>query len=1582
MEARMFAQILDLRSQSSQGPSNRKLSNNALLLAKAQHDAVARVSGGGSMEARTSGSPASSVSAPATMSKRDSGTASRATMTGTRSAKPTMSDRVAFSPGERSANSSADMSASTPALLIDAGTGGTRPSPKGAVRPTLSMPSRTNSINAPATRTNSMLATPSQSPKTNGRQPKAASPSAARSPSSKSPMRPMESSPSVSGTRSASYPVAAGSIDSLCVLLGTQLASWTHVETAARQLFSTSQDGEDGKSLCSRSGELYLQQLIADMSHQSERLQLVFEKFLESRKPSTRGRPQLADQEAFLRKECDRLIEEKAEMSRLMATYQAEIEKKTKDEALLVESNKEELSKHTAKFQQECERLEKERVEMVRSMSEFRAASERRIEQESAEMARHIETLHSESERKLAEATEEANRRLAESRALTEEKLQKERQVTNDIMHVLHELPPLQAAMELGDIRLLDDELQKWRADILPERFGDCKYVVEAVVKLARERLLTWRNVERMWKDVMKEVEHIPTDLNALTTQSQRMFRVLKESQLTKIDLRRSDPQALDHICDILLAWQEKAMLHPNDVQALMIRRVVTWPHLGAFDFADLDICLRLVDKEGCPSFLSRARSLVERETVAPQDLKPLLSHIETMLFFLKYTGREDLKLTYREFQKQSGELNSTVAAYLKWAEQEYPSGSELVRLPANKDLMDDCNVTTVLQELRDGRHHRRQGIRPFLEIFYRWALAMHKAFNLLVLPHHTQVVCLLMFRKFLESQPPPKTLIAQVGTGEGKSMIIAALAVYAAVTLRKKVHVVVDDETLLERDFDSFKSLFDAFQVTDEYGQKQTLRSVLCVSEERLEARGGSPCAVTRIDPEADICYCEAKHVQSFYASIARGEKRDFSNYEDRILILDEVDALVIDEEPNDAFVYKNAALSKLATTLAGALSQGSPIDAHIQNSPHPAAARVGSEMLKEWAHGKQLQAGEDFVFVKETGRYCALQAGRANVKSWSLALECRNYQDGLTHEILFQERLFVASRPRVFRKYYRILGLSGSIGSKPEQTFLRDTYGAAFFKVPPFLKTCRGSPFHEPLPVKLGQKRQAVYVENTGEAQFARLTEVVFEARERVPVLVIARDRGVADSLVEALQHEAKLRGFGTTLGQDMIRSLSRGLYEVDPEQWKENLNRATLALGDGRSSGKSWRITVTDRRGGRGTDYRVDDSSVDAQGGLLLVPTILPHSRREWTQFLGRTARQDCKGQFCCILNAQDLAELRQKNKESLPTNGDLNAIEMVLTWGDREAKERIQGSAALYNTGLRVNELSEEIFSHRHDILESPLAREMVVDVCQRFRWMSVREVDEAFAQLPDFDPTAVPTEAHDLGRPSNAGAVATNEPNKKALMRSVKPEGRVRTQPKVVIFCLDCSASMLSKDTRTPMSRFDLCLARVKRIMTEQVRDEDLVGLIVFGPDVSTVFPPTAKGLGGAALEAKLGALRPQLIGGTKFFDAVAQSLMSLSQSVPEARHWLICLTDGDDLGSQIGNTRGEQVNELLSSGAVHDLNMVVITVGALQAANVEIVSSWAERVSAAGGIGRHLLEKDAGRISEAFDVVAECLAAE
>jgi len=1314
---------------------------------------------------------------------------------------------------------------------------------------------------------------------------------------------------------------------------------------------------------------------------------------------------QSSEKERLL-EDCQRLELERREQKVLAERRVVEVRAECE---LLLSQEKEQTAAVSNQSQAECERMAEEKATMLKQLADFRADCDARMAREKAEMQQKMESFRFESERKAEQEKGDMEQSLKESRRQTELQLQTERQVTEHIKHAMSELPPLQAAMELGDMAALDRELKKWKG-ALPDRFGDCKGVVEAVVKLARERLMTWRSVEHVLKEVLKEVERLPGSVTVLMEHCHRLFRALKEAQLTKMDLNKSDPQAMERICQVLILWQERAMSHSNGVQKLIIRKVVTCPALGTFDFADLDICLRLVDREESVNevFLTRAMALVEDPNTAIKDLRALLSHVETMLFFLKYTKSEDLRLTHQEFRRQAPRLDRAVAGYLAKAEQEYPPGAELVRLTQHQGLVGGEEVAAVLEEIRRppaGGGHDCLGL--FRDIFFHWADVMRSRFDLLVLPHHTQVVCLLAFRSFMEAKltgNDPHALIAQVGTGEGKSMIIAALAIYVVIGLGKKAHVVVDDETLLERDFHTFKPLFDVFQVpTGTRGQLRPVSSILCVSEEKLAAAGkGQSCLAARVDPDVDICYCEAKHVQSFYAGIARGEKRDFDGYEGRVLILDEVDALIIDEEPNEAFVYPNQELSEMATSVAEALVSGASPDQlrdALRSSPHPATERVIREMTQEWQRGKAMKASDDFVYVKELGRYCALQSGRANPKAWSLALECRNFQDGLGNDVLFQERLFVMSRPRVFRKYHRILGLSGSIGSDAERTFLKGTYRAAFFEVPPFLKTCRGSPFHEPVPVGLGSQKRAVYVEPTQEAQMARLAEVAFEARERVPVLVIARDRTQCDQLVEILRQAARSRGLGVA-GDDMVRTLSRTLYEADPAQWKDNLNRSTLPLGDGPGAHKTWRITVTDPRGGRGTDYRVDDPGVDGRGGLLLIPTIVPTSQREWTQFLGRTARQDRRGQFCAVLCQGDFAALSAKYGQALQAEGaGLEAIEQVMSWGNQEAASRIHGSAALYNCGVRVNELCEEVFGHRAELLRQPEARERIVDICQRLRWMSVREVDEAFARIPGLDPARVPTAARDLGRPAEPpssgadkqGQLAVRSrmqgsPQNAQLVHSSPGHGPLDGPPKVVIFCLDWSLSMLSQDTGTNLTRFGTCVACIRRILNDQVRDCDLVGVVGFGAQVETVMAPTAKGVGGAHLDARIAGLQAQLLGGTCFFDAVAQCLEQLGQpglAPAGAPRWLVCLTDGDDLGSRRDNAQGELVTRALESGgAPPNLNMIMITVGKLKEKNVGVIDGWVERVAATGGFSQHLSEKTAAAITSAFTVVAEALTAD
>mmetsp|Transcript_16583 Transcript_16583/g.30742 ORF Transcript_16583/g.30742 Transcript_16583/m.30742 type:complete len:1467 (+) Transcript_16583:61-4461(+) len=1396
--------------------------------------------------------------------------------------------------------------------------------------------------------------------------------------------------------------------------------------------------------------KMYMDQLEEEKGEMEKKMDALQNEFRHECKRMAEERAELMVQTNLARTECERLAAEKMQMFHNMTEFrdlcertmeEGRMEMARKQDAMAQElaRNREEMAK---KLSDEKAAAERASAEMARKMEEEKAAAARA----SAEMARKMQEEKASAEHRLAgfrEQTEaqlrkmeeekaaaaaatmamertmakekaEGERRLAAFRKETEEQLQIERQVTTDIMQCLRELPPLQTAMEFGDIRMLEEELQKWSAGALPERFGDCKGVVEAVLKLARERLLIWRAVQNTVQEVLKESERTGGNVSSLTDRCLRLFRAIKEAQLTKLDISRSDPSIMQKICAVFYTWQEAAMSFPNSVQRSIVTKVVTWKALGAFQFVDLDICLRLVDRneDGNNIFLSRARTIVEDEKTEPKNLKPLLAHIETMLFFLKYAKSEDLHLTHAEFRKQmtSNSQSPSVAQHLKWALSAYPPGSELARLSEGRSLMDGKDVSKVLEEIRAPiAGARKDDLGFFREIFYHWALAMRSKFDLLVLPHHTQVVCLLVFRHFLQqAQRDPAsnthTLVAQVGTGEGKSMIIAILAIFVVMMLKKKVHIVVDDESLLERDFWTFKPLFDAFELPATNGvAKRPITAKLCVTEERV-ASEKNPCLVPRVDPEADVCYCEGKHVQSFYASIARDDTCDFDTYNDRILIVDEVDALVIDEEPNEAFVYPNQELSKMATMIAGAMKKGTRPEEAIKDIDHPAAGRLLREMSLEWAVGTNMVAGEDFVYVKEAGKNALLRAGRANLNEWSLALDCRNFQDGHSREILFQERMFVMSRPRVFRKYFRLLGVTGSIGSDAERKFLQETYRASFFEVPPFLKTCRGSPFHAAMPAQLGAKKQAVYVESSPEAQLSRLAEVALEARERVPVLIIAKDRSTAEHFVERLRLLARSQGLGKA-SEDAVRSLSRTLYEADPDRWKENLNRATLPLGDGHGQsggGHTWRITVTDPRGGRGTDYRVDDSDVDGRGGLLLIPTIVPESQRDWVQFLGRTARQDRKGQWCAVLCSADYEALSQKYRRVLTGGNDLLAIDTILSWGDKECTERIQGSAALHNCGVRVNELCEEIFGRRAKLLEDFSVREAVVSVCQSYRYMSVRDIDNAFAQIPGFVPADVPTEAIDLGPAATQQRVpygsarmvssdrrSIGRPNQAGYSMTMPAVpgsmGALGPTPKMVVFCLDYSTSMLSRDTGTGLNRFETCIQCVQNILRDQVKDCDMVGIVGFGADVRTVVFPTVKGNGLSKISAELSRLTPSMQGGTCFFDAVSACVqsMGLSAVAPlQWPRWLVCLTDGDDVGSKRGNMRGEEVTKVLDSGTIQNLNMVVITVGRFKDENVRVIDTWVGKVESSGGMARHVSEKDAAKIEMAFEVVAEFLAAD
>jgi len=72
------------------------------------------------------------------------------------------------------------------------------------------------------------------------------------------------------------------------------------------------------------------------------------------------------------------------------------------------------------------------------------------------------------------------------------------------------------------------------------------------------------------------------------------------------------------------------------------------------------------------------------------------------------------------------------------------------------------------------------------------------------------------------------------------------------------------------------------------------------------------------------------------------------------------------------------------------------------------------------------------------------------------------------------------------------------------------------------------------------------------------------------------------------------------------------------------------------------------LMDKWAARGQDFKCQDPQVNQNGGVLVITTSIC-GRREWNQWLGRTARQDRNGRYAVFIHKdEDLQDLQNKGK----------------------------------------------------------------------------------------------------------------------------------------------------------------------------------------------------------------------------------------------------------------------------------------------------------------------------------------------
>mmetsp|Transcript_81068 Transcript_81068/g.216527 ORF Transcript_81068/g.216527 Transcript_81068/m.216527 type:complete len:616 (-) Transcript_81068:164-2011(-) len=609
---------------------------------------------------------------------------------------------------------------------------------------------------------------------------------------------------------------------------------------------------------------------------------------------------------------------------------------------------------------------------------------------------------------------------------------------------------------------------------------------------------------------------------------------------------------------------------------------------------------------------------------------------------------------------------------------------------------------------------------------------------------------------------------------------------------------------------------------------------------------------------------------------------------------------------------------------------------------------------MKRAWAQGMQLVPGQDFVSASLSTPYIKIDNGREDPSAWSLPLECRNFHDNRASAIEFREKLFIMSRANVYRKYGALVGLSGSVGNAAEQEYLTRVYRAQVVKVPVFLSTCTGA-----APFEAVQREVSVC---DGESkQLAKVGEMAFENRLKVPVLIITDTRAEATKIVKELRHVAEAKQLNP---QDVVRDVSRNMYETNVEQFKENLFKVGQAVARGPE--EPFRISVTDATGGRGVDYRVTNPQADKHGGLLLIITAVPRVQRDWVQYLGRTGRQDNHGQWSVVLNRLDYKNDEEKHGQRLESG---TAVETILNWGNVSSKEQLAGLQHDYHRGTRMNEICEYLW--QRNLVQQEKDREVLVQLCNNYSKMSISQINQCAAQINGCNPQDIKTVAQEVG--SVPGAIRSNNLTQVAKSWA----GQARS----IVIAVDRSSSMMSQDAHlrgTRRSRFDVCRESIMDIFLHHVDDQDSLGLYTFETDVKEVFPLSQKGVHKAKIEQMIKAM-PGPSGLTKFYDAVLSAMTQLKER--DGPKYLIALTDGDDNMSR-SQPQGQLVAEAIRAG-IPDFNLIVITVGSdVKKPMIEGIKRWCSMVKSTGNIGTYIGADNPAELSNAFAHVADLLTAD
>lgn len=597
------------------------------------------------------------------------------------------------------------------------------------------------------------------------------------------------------------------------------------------------------------------------------------------------------------------------------------------------------------------------------------------------------------------------------------------------------------------------------------------------------------------------------------------------------------------------------------------------------------------------------------RELDTSSQSEPISYRISYILGALeRTTGKErlmhNLDKTLENREKVPEDHSSIEILYNRFAGR---ANDPSVLFPISEEMLTDVlkQYETVLQycqELNDSTlhdlvEHSRQTVDP-LRLLAIGRLALWRCLG--SYPYQVQILAVLCEMQF------PQGAVAQIKTGEGKSMIAALLAFVLVRTKRTQGPIISSTHYLAKHAQKEYSSFFVCFGIT----------SMDICDRHALGQKY-----------EADILYGTASDFEFSVMTELLYNKKLFRGGIDTGFdwaIVDEMDNLSIDTSLNSARLsfpakvnydwvyepilkYVSQEMSPTVSFLRKTLQTIKPVDDLSDNRLAQwlqSSYRALNEHLENTDYVISSKQEKDGHIKKEVLIVDAKNTGRIMHGSrWSSGVhEFVEVKHGIDPK---QESLCPLSlcHPVFYTMFKSIYGITGTTGTQVERSELNELYGLQTFDVPT----------HKPL--LRYDKPLAIY--ETDEQHLAHLDALACDMRESGRALLI---------LCETIHESKELSKRFTT--KNIAHEV---LNEIQHKSEDEILDMAGVAGA----------ITIATNTAGRGTDIKLTNECKN-NGGLHVEIAFYPESERVEFQARGRAGRQGQAGSSAICVSKQKLVK----------------------------------------------------------------------------------------------------------------------------------------------------------------------------------------------------------------------------------------------------------------------------------------------------------------------------------------------------